>query len=86
MGIRTAALRQIDRPKDARPSVLRADQSNTSINYGDALLLKLFRKIEPGLNPDYEIGSFLTERGFKHAPRVGRRRLSTSVSAGSRSR
>ena len=70
IGTRTAALRRIERPKDAPPSVLRADQSNTSINYSDRLLLKLFRKVEPGLNPDYEIGSFLTELGFDHAPRV----------------
>jgi maltose alpha-D-glucosyltransferase/alpha-amylase len=70
VGSRTPALRRIGRPKDAQPNVLRADQSNTSINYGDSLLLKLFRKVEPGQNPDYEIGSFLTERGFEHAPRV----------------
>ncbi|HEU0075076.1 MAG TPA: maltose alpha-D-glucosyltransferase [Dehalococcoidia bacterium] len=69
-GNRTAVLRQIARPGDVQPNVLRADQSNTSINYGDALLLKLFRKVEPGVNPDYEIGSFLTEQAFDHAPRV----------------
>ena len=71
VGVRTPALRRIGRPSQgSKPSVLRLDQSNTSINYGDKLLLKLFRKVEPGVNPDYEIGSFLTERGFQHAPRV----------------
>src|SRR5690606_2196391 len=49
---------------------LRAEQSNTSIAYGDKLLLKLFRRIEPGVNPDFEIGRYLTEQGFKYAPRV----------------
>jgi maltose alpha-D-glucosyltransferase/alpha-amylase len=70
VGSHTSALRRIDRPKDVVGSVLRADQSNTSVNYGDTLLLKLFRRVEPGTNPDYEIGAFLTERGFQHAPRV----------------
>jgi maltose alpha-D-glucosyltransferase/alpha-amylase len=70
VGSHTGALRRIGRPKDSPASVLRADQSNTSVNYGDALLLKLFRKVEPGLNPDYEIGAFLTERGFAHSPKV----------------
>jgi maltose alpha-D-glucosyltransferase / alpha-amylase len=70
VGTHTGTLRRIVRPKELHGNVLRADQSNTSVNYGDALLLKLFRKIEPGLNPDYEIGSFLTEGSFQHAPRV----------------
>jgi len=38
-----------------------AEQSNTSILYDDALILKLFRRLEPGENPDVEIGRFLTE-------------------------
>lgn len=51
-------------------SVSRAEQSNTSIIFGDQFILKLFRKIEPGTNPDVEIGAFLTEHGFKHTPAV----------------
>jgi maltose alpha-D-glucosyltransferase/alpha-amylase len=38
-----------------------AEQSNTSILYGDQLILKLFRRLQPGENPDVEIGRFLTE-------------------------
>jgi len=38
-----------------------AEQSNTSILYGEKFILKLFRRIEPGKNPDVEIGRFLTE-------------------------
>lgn len=43
------------------PSLLKAEQSNTSINYSERLILKLFRKVEEGINPDLEIGRFLTE-------------------------
>jgi maltose alpha-D-glucosyltransferase/alpha-amylase len=38
-----------------------AEQSNTSILYGKQLILKLFRNMQPGDNPDVEIGRFLTE-------------------------
>jgi maltose alpha-D-glucosyltransferase/alpha-amylase len=38
-----------------------AEQSNTSILYEKQLILKLFRRLQPGENPDVEIGRFLTE-------------------------
>jgi maltose alpha-D-glucosyltransferase/alpha-amylase len=38
-----------------------AEQSNTSILYDGKLILKLFRRLQPGENPDTEIGRFLTE-------------------------
>jgi maltose alpha-D-glucosyltransferase/alpha-amylase len=50
---------------------MRGEQSNSSIIFGDQLILKLFRRMEPGINPDLEIGNFLTERvGFAHTPPV----------------
>ncbi|HEV2854571.1 MAG TPA: maltose alpha-D-glucosyltransferase [Thermoanaerobaculia bacterium] len=56
---------------DLEPAPLKAEQSNTSVRFGDRLILKLFRKLEPGVNPDLEIGRFLTEQtGFRHTPRV----------------
>jgi maltose alpha-D-glucosyltransferase/alpha-amylase len=39
-----------------------AEQSNTSLFYGDRLMLKLFRRQQPGPNPDCEIGKYLTEK------------------------
>ena len=39
-----------------------AEQSNTSIMYGDRFILKLFRRLQPGVNPDAEIGRHLTEK------------------------
>jgi maltose alpha-D-glucosyltransferase / alpha-amylase len=45
-----------------------AEQSNTSIIYGNQLILKLFRRLQPGENPDVEIGRFLTE--VAHFPHV----------------
>ncbi len=53
------------------PRVLGGEQSNTSIRYGEALILKLFRRLQPGANPEVEVGRFLTERtGFRNAPAV----------------
>ena len=47
------------------------EQSNTSIAFGDLLVLKQFRRLRPGLNPEDEITRFLTERTqFRHAPRL----------------
>jgi maltose alpha-D-glucosyltransferase/alpha-amylase len=51
-------------------SVLKAEQSNTSLLFGDRFILKLFRRIQPGVNPDLEIGRFLTEKKFNHIPPV----------------
>ncbi len=51
-------------------SLARSEQSNSSIVFGDRFILKIFRRIEEGINPDLEIGSFLTERKFPFTPPV----------------
>lgn len=51
------------------PHVLGVEQSNTSIRYADRLILKLYRRLEGGVNPDQEIGQFLTEKAtFANIP------------------
>jgi maltose alpha-D-glucosyltransferase / alpha-amylase len=48
-----------------------SEQSNTSIIFGDQLILKVFRKLETGVNPDLEITRFLTEHTeFSALPRL----------------
>jgi maltose alpha-D-glucosyltransferase/alpha-amylase len=56
------------RGADLEPAVLGAEQSNTSLAFGQALILKLFRKIEGGINPEVELTALLAEQGFEHAP------------------
>jgi maltokinase len=45
---------------------LAAEQSNTSLVYDDRLILKLFRRLSPGPNPDVEISEALARTGFSH--------------------
>jgi maltose alpha-D-glucosyltransferase / alpha-amylase len=50
---------------------LGADQSNTSVVLGEELLLKAYRRLQPGLNPDLEMTAFLSEEaGFPAVPRL----------------
>ena len=42
-------------------------QRHTSIRYGERFVLKLFRRVHWGVNPELELGRFLTERSFPHA-------------------
>jgi maltose alpha-D-glucosyltransferase / alpha-amylase len=61
-----------------------AEQSNTSILYGHEFILKLFRRLQPGENPDVEIGRFLTEVAhFRHiAPFLGEITMTTAAGEG----
>jgi trehalose synthase-fused probable maltokinase len=54
---------------DARP--IGVEQSNTSVVFDDELILKVFRRLEPGINPELEMLRFLTEHGFANIARLG---------------
>jgi trehalose synthase-fused probable maltokinase len=42
------------------------EQSNSSVVFGDELIMKSFRKLEAGVNPDLEMLRFLSRNGFPH--------------------
>ncbi len=54
----------------ATPRPVDVEQSNTSVVYGEACILKVIRKLEEGTSPDLEMGEFLTRAGYTHAPRL----------------
>jgi maltose alpha-D-glucosyltransferase/alpha-amylase len=56
--------------QDAPVSPSKAEQTNSSIVFGDRYILKVFRKVETGINPDAELTAFLGDHGFRNAPRL----------------
>jgi maltose alpha-D-glucosyltransferase / alpha-amylase len=62
----THLLPSIDQRRTEPMAQLRGEQSNTSIRFGDALILKVFRRVRFGPNPEVEIGWFLTEHTDFH--------------------
>ncbi|MDO9406858.1 hypothetical protein [Patulibacter sp.] len=48
-----------------------AEQSNSSVVIDDALVMKAFRRLEPGENPELEMTRFLSARGFPHIAELG---------------
>jgi maltokinase len=51
---------------EARP--IRSEQSNSSVVFGENAILKVYRRVEAGVNPELEMLRFLNERGFRHVP------------------
>jgi maltokinase len=57
---------------DAPARPMGVEQSNSSIVFGDETVLKIFRRLEPGINPELEMLRFLTRQEFPHiAPLQG---------------
>jgi maltokinase len=59
-------------PEGLPGDIVSGEQSNTSLIYGDQAILKLFRRLEPGLNPDVEVHDALRRTQNEHiAPLLG---------------
>jgi trehalose synthase-fused probable maltokinase len=50
---------------------IETEQSNTSIVFDDELIMKAFRRLEAGINPELEMLRFLTEKGFRNIAALG---------------
>ena len=57
-----------ERPDRVRP--LGSEQSNTSHVIDDTVVLKTYRRLEAGLNPELELLAFFARHGFDHVPRL----------------
>ncbi|HYY07193.1 MAG TPA: maltose alpha-D-glucosyltransferase, partial [Actinomycetota bacterium] len=73
VGTRAEGFARLRGTEPLEPQFPWGDQSNTSVTYGDRLILKLFRRLEEGVNPELEIGRFLSDQTrFRHmAPTAG---------------
>jgi maltose alpha-D-glucosyltransferase/alpha-amylase len=70
LGIPFRALREVSPEEDLMPRIATSEQSNSSLIYGGRFLLKVFRAIDEGPNPEFELGRYLTHQNFKHTTRM----------------
>jgi len=54
----------------ATSRVVGVEQSNTSVIYGDRAIMKIYRRLVAGTNPEVELGRYLTGAGFPAVPRL----------------
>ena len=60
-GRATRRLRDLATQPDLPIKTVGVEQSNTSIIYGEAVIMKLFRRVEEGINPDAEVSRYLSD-------------------------
>ncbi|MBA3598861.1 MAG: maltose alpha-D-glucosyltransferase [Methylibium sp.] len=60
----TSRLDEIDLGPSPEVRYLSAEQSNSSVVLGEQVILKLIRRMQPGIHPEVEMGRYLTEGGF----------------------
>jgi maltose alpha-D-glucosyltransferase / alpha-amylase len=70
-GMTTRAYKELRGPADLSPQILKSEQSNSAILYGDRFFMKLLRRLEPGMNTELEVMRFLNEEtSFAGTPRL----------------
>ena len=60
---------EIAAARNSPTTAVRTEQSNSSLRFGDLLIVKLFRRLQPGLNPDEEVLRALASVRFERVPR-----------------
>ena len=68
--IPTDALDALEKGSEPGVRRLTAEQSNSSLVIDDTLMLKVIRRLLPGVHPEAEMGRYLTALGYANAPRM----------------
>jgi maltose alpha-D-glucosyltransferase/alpha-amylase len=66
--MRMPMLRRIEDQPGRLEVTARLERNNSLVVYGDKIVLKLFRRLADGVNPELEIGRFLTGKEFSCSP------------------